>query len=76
MWARSRGVAPDLRGLSAHERTGHDVRCATPYVTGLCVVAAGLPSAAALDEGGTAAVGGVRGSRGSRGDDKDDDQEA
>ncbi|XP_017922422.1 PREDICTED: translation initiation factor IF-2-like [Capra hircus] len=51
-------------GLRAHERAGRDVRRATPDVTGPCVVAAGLPSAAAPDEGGAVAGCGVRGSCG------------
>lgn len=59
--ARPQRVAPAGGGLSAHERAGRDVRRATPYVTGPCVVAAGLPSAAAPDEGGAAAGCGVRG---------------
>ncbi|KAI5279679.1 Collagen Alpha-5(Vi) Chain [Manis pentadactyla] len=53
-------------GLRAHEQAGRDVCRATPYVTGPCVVAAGLPSAAASDDGGAAAGRGVRGSRGRR----------
>ncbi|XDB48022.1 hypothetical protein ABFV05_001638 [Capra hircus] len=63
--ARPRRVPlPTGGGLRAHERAGRDVRRATPDVTGPCVVAAGLPSAAAPDEGGAVAGCGVRGSCG------------
>ena len=63
--ARPRRVPlPTGGGLRAHERAGRDVHRATPDVTGPCVVAAGLPSAAAPDEGGAVAGCGVRGSCG------------
>lgn len=63
--ARARGgSAPVWRRAARARATGRDVRRCTPDVTGPCVVAAGQPSAAALDEGGAAAGRGVWGSCG------------